>query len=499
MKKRISIQTKVFSWIISLILLFLLLSFIFTAFLFKPYYIHRHKNLMLETSRNIASLYITNSTGMESGIERAERMQGYVIEIFSSTGSVIYPSDQKGIQQHPRMIPEHFPPPQLKAVKGFLPPTAPRDIRDLKSALTANQYIYNKHYDEMMKTWILHIYYMMEDGGIVHLNHPLEPIEQSIIISTQFTFFTGIIDLFFGILAAFFIARFFTNPIRKLTGIAEDMARLDFSQKYENESNDEIGDLGRSINSLSYQLYHSMSELNKLNNSLQDEIERKRRIDEMRKEFIANVSHELRTPLSLIKGYAEGLQDDVNHDRGSKDFYCEVIRDETQKMEKHVSSLLALSQIQSRAIPLELEEFDITRLISDIGEKYKNKIRENRINLIFHHAGTILVSADRDKTEQVIVNYLNNAINHSEGKRDIAVTLIRTGSHKIRLKVSNCGRNIPEDCLEKIWDSYYKIDKARTRQYGGTGLGLSIVRAIQEQYGNDYGAENYGGGCHLLV
>ncbi|MDC7233795.1 MAG: histidine kinase dimerization/phospho-acceptor domain-containing protein [Spirochaetales bacterium] len=494
MFRKLSIRTKVFSWIISLILLFLLLSFLFTAFLFKPYYILRDQKEMHETSELLASLVPLNNTELDTAIERAERMQGYMIEIISSEGGLLYPEEESSPQFPPGLHPEHLPPPGHQGINVLPPPPDFRWIRDELDKRSDSNFIYNDEYDDRLKSHILHIYYLMEDGGMIHLNHPVEPIEQSVIISTQFILFTGVIDLIVGILAAFLIARFFTTPVKELTSIARDMSRLDFSRKYESNNEDEIGDLGRSLNSLSDQLHNSLNELNSLNHSLQDEIERKRRIDEMRKGFIANVSHELRTPLSLIKGYAEGLQDNISEDRESREYYCSIIMDETQKMEKHVGSLLDLSQLQSQLIPLEIKEFDIAQLIVDTGKKYRKKFQENHIQFSFHHAGTLLVSADRDKTEQILVNYLDNAINHCEGERKIAVTLVRTESDLLRVKVSNQGVQIPEDSLEKIWDSYYKVDKARTRAYGGTGLGLSIVKAIQEQYGQNCGAENYSEG-----
>jgi two-component system sensor histidine kinase VanS len=299
-----------------------------------------------------------------------------------------------------------------------------------------------------------------------------------------------------GSIIIYFFAKRLTLPILKLNDIAQRIAKLDFSQKYPVKTSDEIGQLGKSINSLSTQLHNAIFELTEANHKLLEDIEQKRKIDEMRKEFISSVSHELKTPISLIQGYAEGLKENVNEDEENKNFYCEVIVDETKKLDKLASDLLDLSQIEAGTFRLERSSFDISKLVATVMEKYRPLFSEKGVHCTLSAEPGLIVFADRFRTEQIIVNYFNNAIHHVDQQRFITIS-IKSLQEKAIVSVYNSGPSIPPDSLDKIWESFYKVDKARTRAYGGTGLGLSIVRAIQEQDHNRYGVLNRDGGVEF--
>jgi signal transduction histidine kinase len=213
----------------------------------------------------------------------------------------------------------------------------------------------------------------------------------------------------------------------------------------------------------------------------------------MRKEFISNVSHELKTPIALIQGYAEGLKVNVNEKQEDKDFYCDVIMDESAKMDKLVKQLLDLSQIDAGYARLEKVDFDIADWANRIIRKNELLIKENNIDMQIEIKQNFVAHADLERMEQIMVNYLVNAINHSDARKLIKVT-VQKYEDKGRISVFNSGEPIEPGLLDKIWMSFYKVDQARTRAYGGTGLGLSIVRAIQERHDNRYGAENRDGG-----
>ncbi|MCX5779731.1 MAG: HAMP domain-containing sensor histidine kinase, partial [Firmicutes bacterium] len=318
---------------------------------------------------------------------------------------------------------------------------------------------------------------------------PLVPFRESAAVANRFFLFTGLLTILMGSGVVYIISRRFTRPILKLNEIAQKMSELDFSEKYVAPHQDELGKLGHSINSLSDQLDKSISELQAANRKLQEEIEHERRIDEMRKQFISNVSHELKTPIALIQGYAEGLKVNVIEDEDGKNFYCDVIVDEAVKMNKMVLELLDLSQIEAGYFQLEKEIFDLSPLVQQMVAKYQFVFKEGKISLSPEQLERLMVYADRNRIEQVLTNYLNNALNHVDDCREIQVTLEKHGS-KVRIGVFNTGLPIPEEARDKIFTSFYKVDKARTRAYGGTGLGLSIVRAIMDLHKNSYGTEN---------
>ncbi|HEX2953493.1 MAG TPA: ATP-binding protein, partial [Bacillota bacterium] len=273
------------------------------------------------------------------------------------------------------------------------------------------------------------------------------------------------------------------------SAIAENMAKLDFTKMYPVKTQDEIGELGRSINSLSEQLGRSITELQEANLRLEEDNERQKRIDEMRKEFISNVSHELKTPIALIQGYAEGLRLNIAGDQEDRDFYCNVITDEAEKMHKLVKDLLDLSAIDSGCMQLDKERFDLAELTAEVLGKYHLIMKDKDIKVYIEKDGEAWVHADIWRIEQVIVNLIDNAVAHIEGERILKIN-ITVEERRVRFAVFNSGTAIPEDSLDKVWLSFYKIDKARTRTRGGSGLGLSIVRAILEQHQGCYGVRN---------
>lgn len=229
------------------------------------------------------------------------------------------------------------------------------------------------------------------------------------------------------------------------------------------------------------------------NNELQKDIEKKEEIDEMRKEFLANVSHELKTPIALIQGYAEGLSEGVSDDAESRSFYCEVIVDEASKMNHMVQKLLTLNQLEFGNEVVNMGRFDLTALISNYIQSAGILTKQNGIEVRMENYGPIYVWGDEYKVEEVVMNYFSNAVNHCGGEKKIIVTL-NQGEDSVRVDVFNTGIPIPEESVPHLWEKFYKVDKARTREYGGSGVGLSIVKAIMESMNRKYGVENYTNG-----
>ena len=342
----------------------------------------------------------------------------------------------------------------------------------------------------------LNMYSRFGEHDYLIVSTPLEPIQESVAIANKFFLYTGLITLIIATLIVFLFSRRFTRPIVEMNGIAQRMAHLDFSRKYPVTSHDELGELGSSINSLSDQLSKAIGELQDANARLRKDIEKERRIDEMRKEFISSVSHELKTPLALIQGYAEGLKVNVAENQEDKDFYCSVIIDEANKMNKLVKGLLDLSQVEAEVFTLEKSTFNVSLLIDNVIAKYGPLFEEKEVQLETAKPESILVDADITRTEQIITNYLNNALDHLDEDCLIKIEA-EIRDNKAHLTVYNSGEPIPESALDKVFISFYKSDPARTRTDGSYGLGLAIVRAIQEKDHNSYGVENLPGGVQF--
>ena len=230
------------------------------------------------------------------------------------------------------------------------------------------------------------------------------------------------------------------------------------------------------------------------NAELELELKERKALDEMRNDFISNVSHELKTPIALVQGYAEGLVDCVNDDEESKNFYCEVIIDETKKMNKLVKNLLELNELEFGKDNVTYQTFSITELIKNCINSFNMLLKQNEDTVVFDDSVDVLVNTDEFKVEQVFNNYFSNAINHAEvsenGDKLIRVVVEKNDNGKVRVSVYNTGHQIPEESMGYIWDKFYKVDKARTREYGGSGVGLSIVKACMEALNQKYGVVN---------
>ena len=330
------------------------------------------------------------------------------------------------------------------------------------------------------------------------MNTPLSSISDSVDLSNRFLARVGIVAAVSGALLIYFATKRMVAPIHELSALSEKMSQLNFDVKFEPDPHDvkEIKILGKSMNMLSERLKAAIGELKSANNQLQKDIEEKTRIDEMRKEFVANVSHELKTPIALIQGYAEGLQEGMAEDKESRDYYCEVIVDEAGKMNKMVKQLLTLSALESGNERTVMERFDLVELIEGVISASKILLEQNEITIKFESKEPVYVWADEFKIEEVVTNYLSNAIHHASGEK-IIVIRIQQEDGQTRVSVFNTGTPIPEEELPNLWNKFYKVDKARTREYGGSGIGLSIVKAIIEGHGQKCGVENWDNGVEF--
>ena len=345
----------------------------------------------------------------------------------------------------------------------------------------------------------LEMYGRLSTGISFIMHTPLESIRESAKIANRFLAYMGMVaTLAGGGVIVWFVSTKITKPILELNRISEKMVHLDFEAKYEGGASNEIGLLGENINKLSASLERSISELKTANNELQKDIERKEQIDAMRREFLANVSHELKTPIALIQGYAEGLSEGVNDDPESRSFYCEVIVDEASKMNNMVKKLLTLNQLEFGNDVVAMERFDVTALVKNYVQSAGILTRQNEITVRMEEYGPVYVWGDVYKTEEVFTNYFSNAVNHclavDKDSGKIIVISLEQRDGKVRIGVFNTGQPIPEESVPHLWEKFYKVDKARTREYGGSGVGLSIVKAIMESMNQKYGVENYNNG-----
>ncbi len=359
------------------------------------------------------------------------------------------------------------------------------------------RYNITKVYDGRTKASYIELFAQDDTNAtFVLIRTNVESMQDSVHIANTFLLYAGLLVVVVASGIMLVASGRMVRPIRQLSEIAKRMSALDFTSKYEGRSGDEIGELGESINTLSEKLEETISDLKSVNNRLQSDIEQKTQVDEIRKEFLANVTHELKTPIALISGYAEGLKDCINDDAESRDFYCDVIIDEAGKMNTMVKKLLTLNQIECGNQIIELKRFDICEVIRSVLNSSDVLIKNKGAKLLVNAKGPINVWADEYMVEEVFTNYLTNALNHCENEMIVDVKAEAKGK-TVRISVFNTGKPIPEEEIDKIWIKFYKVDKARTREYGGSGIGLSIVKAIMEAHNKPYGVINHSNGVEF--
>ena len=332
---------------------------------------------------------------------------------------------------------------------------------------------------------------LLDNDYVVVLRTSVDSITESIDFASRMFTSISFALLVFELLVVLIISNIFSRPIIEMNRVARRMANMDFSAKVEIKSRDEIGELGESMNNLSSTLELSIKDLKNANIELSNDIRKKEQIEEMRSDFLSHVSHELKTPLAIIQGYAEGLKSGVATEPEDIAYYCDVISDEASKMNELVMKLIDLNQLET-GDDISIERFDITKLIRVIIKNSSVLVQDN-VNIIFNEINEHYVWADSFMIEEVITNYLTNAIHYVKDDGEIKVWIDDKGD-VLRVNVYNDGNNIADEDLEKLFIKFYKTDAARTRSYGGSGIGLSIVAAIMKAHNKDYGVYNTDGG-----
>ncbi len=360
-----------------------------------------------------------------------------------------------------------------------------------------DNYVIQRSYNPLDRSADLEAWGFFSDNTTLFImSIPLSSVWESVDLSNRFLLIVGSIVMVLGSLIIYLVIRKITLPIMDLAKLSEEMTNLNFDMKYTGQQQDEIGILGRNMNEMSDRLKETITELKEANDQLQKDINEKIQIDEMRKEFIANVSHELKTPIALIQGYAEGLTEGMCEDEESRNYYCGVIMDEAVKMNRMVKQLLNLTALEFGNDTPVMETFNLTDVIRGIITSSSILIQQKEAQVIFEHQDPLPVVADEFKIEEVITNYLTNALNHANGEKKIEIRAEELET-QVKVTVFNTGDPIPEEDIPKLWTKFYKVDKARTRAYGGSGIGLSIVKAIMESHHQEYGARNVEGGVEF--
>ncbi len=337
---------------------------------------------------------------------------------------------------------------------------------------------------------------LLESGETLHIFSPVATVNSNVEASVSvFNLIAVVICLIMSALTYFFVSKF-TKPIVEMNDVTRDMAALNFKRKCRSYGNDEVGELGKSINTLSDTLDTTLMDLQDKNEQLERDIERRHALDDARKSFINNVSHELKTPIAIISGYAEGLAAGISDDPQVLSEYCRIINEETKKMNLLVVELLELSKLDSKTQPFTPENYDLGKQAADLFSNFALFFRKHGITAVNNIPEGCMCYAQRDKIEIVLKNYINNAVSHCDGEKLIKLDVVENNGN-LRVSVFNTGECISEAETDEIWDSFYRADKSHSRGENRFGLGLSIVKSIMNLHSMPYGVDNVENGVRF--
>lgn len=468
---RHSILWKVFAAMVLCIFLLLGFNWLLNNFALKYYYQREKENTLGSAFHQIDLLFNgTDTMELHSQLQELVRTQNISTLIWSADNLPLYDYRAKGAET-----------------------SRPKRIEFPKSMEYGTYFIQvgaSPLAEDNLDSQFISLYGRLQNGEYLLMLTPVTAIEESVSITNQFLLISGAVTLLFSLLLLALVARSFTRPIRILSDIAQGISKLDFSRRYTGNGRDELADLGNSLNTMSSTLEQTIHELQSANAQLSRDVERKTKQNEARRAFISNVSHELKTPIALIQTYAEGLREDIANGAVNREYYCEVIEDESQKMSVMIKKMTLLMQLEDGSEELEPEIFDVCELLRNLMEKSAVLLTEKQAVLVPPPDAPVFVRADEFLIEHALTNYLTNAIHHVSPGGKIRAYFQRTVENRVRISVYNTGNLIPPEDLERIWESFYKVDKARTRAYGGTGIGLSVVSAVMKAHQMPYGVFN---------
>ena len=482
-----SIKIKLFMSLCIVVIAMVMLLIVLNNFVLAHFYQYNKVANLKSVFNQISEYYSENTEAeMDEELDKISINNNFDILIRSNDNVSIYTSNKDF----------------YSTIVGIYSGAGMQDKNENNIIEETDRYTINEFKDKKTSIKYIMLRASLSNGYKIYIRMPITSIEESVEISNKFLYTIGIFIILIGGIIVSMVSERFSKPIVELNNIAKRMSNLDFSQKYKvSGTNDEIDALGKSINTMSDKLEGTIEQLRSTNVELERDIEEKSKIDEMRKSFISDVSHELKTPIALIEGYSEGLIENVNSSEESRKFYAEVILDEATKMDSLVKKLLELMKLEYGTMKFNNKKFNLVELENEILRKSQVMLEKENIILENELQGEMEVFADEFYIDQVLTNYITNAIKYAEeidGKKKIRIKneLIKD-KDKVRVKIFNSYMEFSEHDKIRIWNRFYKADESRNRDKGGHGIGLSIVKAIMNNYGNEYGVENVIGGVEF--
>lgn len=482
--KDISIKRKVMLLITAIIIGVVLLGSMVMSISFKPYYKSRINEDLLLIAEHYKALYKVDSNSPElyAYIDDIALRQNASILVFDENNRIVNNANtiKSNGRGHMKGISDQFE-------KSFLE-------HSLDDSGT-HTFFTEEHNNLNMR--LVSIMIRLDDQSVAVVYIPEDNINRSSKIAFQFFMIIGCVMILAGIGLSLLLSREITKPVIALNTITEDISNLSFHSKFTEERNDEIGQLGKSINKMSDNLERNLLELKEAHDQLQKDIDLKNKLDKNRKEFIANVSHELKTPLALMMGYSEALKTNVDKEMDRK-YYSSIITSEVENMNLLIQELLGIVELDRDENELKLTIFDLSSLVDEVLDRYALEFKNRKLKIELMKEDIVNILADKKAVEKIITNYVNNALEYVEAEGDLIISIYEENG-TTTFSVFNSGSQIAEKDLESIWDSFYKVEKNNRSTLGGTGIGLYTVKRIMEKHSGKFGVENLSDGVRFSV
>lgn len=482
-KNNLSISKKLFLITFSLIFIVLIASMIFQNLFFEDFYLNKKIKDMTKKVNKFSEFYsyqISNEELLKQALIQFESDTNSKIAIFSLDGEF------KILKDYSK------PTDDLQTLTAYCKELInnQRLIYEVLNSGVPQATVFENQMSNTTKIGILSpLSLNSKNDSLIVVVSSMQPIREASSVINEFYRYLFIGFSFIALLLSFIYANLISKPLVKINKAAKRMSSMDFTVKCAVESNDEIGNLAETLNFLSSTLADALDDLKEKNRILEEDIEKERKIEEMRKDFIASVSHDLKTPIGIIEGYAEGLKDGIATGEDAK-IYLNTIIDEADKMNKLVTNMLELSKLESGSIELEIERFNILRLLRKLLKSFSLEFSNKNINVALKtDLEYSYVIGDTFQLENVLTNLISNSIKYTPEGEDVIIE-VEEKEHFVEISVENKGTYIPEDEIENLFTKFYKIDKARTSSSNSNGLGLAIVKRILTLHESDYSLSN---------
>ncbi len=470
-RSKFSISKKLFLITFGLIFTVLIFSMLFQNLFFEEFYLSKKIKDMTREINKFSELYSYNITDDKNLIEelfRIEQQNNSKVAIFSKDGQLKYLTNYVNNTD------------DFKTLTAFCTELL-NDKYLINKVITTGKTettVFENKYSNTTKIGTVGAMSLnSKNDSLIVAVSSMQPINEATDVIKEFYFYLFLGFSIIGIFLSSVYANLISKPLVNINKVAKRMSAMDFTVKCEESSDDEIGNLATTLNFLSSTLKNALDDLKLKNKKLEEDIEKERKLEEMRKDFVASVSHDLKTPIGIIEGYAEGLKDGIATGEDAL-FYLETIIDESHKMNKLVTNMLELSKLESGNLELVIDRFNILRLVRKLLKSFKLEFDLKNIKLeLKTDLEYCYVMGDVFQLEQVLTNLISNALKYTPKGNDVIIE-VNNINDIIIIAIENKGIHIPEEEIDNLYNKFYRIDKARNSSNNSNGLGLAIVKRI---------------------